>query len=288
MRIRRFDDPVLFQDMIQEFLVIHEAENNLPLGILNSIISGEYSHRDPYLAYVEKDGRPTITIQCTPPYPVLFSYQNPPPDDEILEMILKDLTDFFRDEFVGITGNKELAIRIKDLWEERTGRKAEKKMAMRIYKLDEVRPVHEVLGMIRPAEKRDRKLLIDWFAGFYQEAVQEPSDPARDRKQVDLYLKSDPKLRGLMIWEKGGIPVSMAGYAGPTPNGIRVGSVYTPPEQRKRGYASAVTARLSQHLLDLGYQFCFLFTDLLNPTSNHIYKQIGYKPVCDVDRYDFK
>jgi len=48
-----------------------------------------------------------------------------------------------------------------------------------------------------------------------------------------------------------------------------------------------VTAGVSQYLLDLGYKFCFLFTDLLNPTSNHIYQQIGYKPVCDVDRYDF-
>ena len=91
-----------------------------------------------------------------------------------------------------------------------------------------------------------------------------------------------------MIWEKKGIPVSMAGYAGPTPNGIRIGAVYTPPEQRKKGYASAVTGGLSQHMLDLGYRFCFLFTDLLNPTSNHIYQQIGYKPVCDVDRYVFK
>jgi predicted GNAT family acetyltransferase len=79
----------------------------------------------------------------------------------------------------------------------------------------------------------------------------------------------------------------MAGYAGPTPNGIRIGAVYTPPAQRKNGYASALTARLSQHLLDEGYGFCFLFADLLNPTSNHIYQKIGYKPVCDSDRYLF-
>ena len=129
---------------------------------------------------------------------------------------------------------------------------------------------------------------MDWLDGFYREAVQESPDLARVRRQVDLYMREDSKLRGLMIWEKHGVPVSMAGYAGPTPNGIRVGAVFTPPEQRKRGYASAVTAGLSQHLLGVGYQFCFLFTDLLNPTSNNIYQQIGYKPVCDVDRYTFK
>jgi predicted GNAT family acetyltransferase len=79
----------------------------------------------------------------------------------------------------------------------------------------------------------------------------------------------------------------MAGYAGPTPHGIRIGPVYTPPGQRGRGYASACVARLSQDMLDAGRTYCFLYTDLTNPTSNHIYQQIGYEPVCDVAEYRF-
>lgn len=46
-------------------------------------------------------------------------------------------------------------------------------------------------------------------------------------------------------------------------------------------YASACVAALSQLILDEGKEFCTLFTDLANPTSNHIYQQIGYRPVCD-------
>jgi predicted GNAT family acetyltransferase len=34
-------------------------------------------------------------------------------------------------------------------------------------------------------------------------------------------------------------------------------------------------------LLDRGHRFCFLYTDLANPTSNSIYMRIGYEPVCD-------
>ncbi|MCK5793384.1 MAG: GNAT family N-acetyltransferase [Anaerolineales bacterium] len=288
MKIRRFDDPVLFQERTQDFLLVNEAENNLPLGILNNIISGDYRERDPYLGFVEDKKEPALVALCTPPHPALFSYQKPSPPDEILELVLRDLMDFLGDDFVGISGPKKLAARLKDIWEEMTGRKAEKHMAMRIYKLDVVFPPPISAGSIRSAEKKDRRLLTDWLNGFYREAVQESPDPARARKQVELYLKADPKLRGLMIWEKSGIPVSMAGYTGPTLNGIRVGAVYTPPEHRKRGFASAVTAGLSQHLLDMGFKFCFLFTDLLNPTSNYIYQQIGYNPVCDGDRYDFK
>jgi predicted GNAT family acetyltransferase len=40
-------------------------------------------------------------------------------------------------------------------------------------------------------------------------------------------------------------------------------------------------------MLAEGRRFCFLFTDLGNPTSNHIYQEIGYRPVADVDVYRF-
>ena len=42
-----------------------------------------------------------------------------------------------------------------------------------------------------------------------------------------------------------------------------------------------MTAAVSQLLLEQGHRFCFLYTDLANPTSNSIYSRIGYEPVCD-------
>ena len=80
------------------------------------------------------------------------------------------------------------------------------------------------------------------------------------------------------MWDHGG-PVSMASATGPTPNGIRVNGVYTPPEHRGRGYATACVAALSARLLAEGRRFCFLFTDAANPTSNAIYQRIGYVPL---------
>ena len=81
--------------------------------------------------------------------------------------------------------------------------------------------------------------------------------------------------------------MSMAARARPMTHGVVVNAVYTPPEMRGRGYASACVGHLSQHLLDSGYQFCCLFTDLSNPTSNNIYQRLGYHPVCDYDEYVF-
>lgn len=79
----------------------------------------------------------------------------------------------------------------------------------------------------------------------------------------------------------------MAGVVAHTPHGARIGYVYTPPEWRGRGYASACVAGLSQRVLDSGRRFCFLYTDLSNPTSNALYQRIGYEHVCNVIDYEF-
>jgi len=83
-------------------------------------------------------------------------------------------------------------------------------------------------------------------------------------------------------------PRTMAGSARPTKRAVAVNAVYTPPEWRRRGYASACVAELSRLLLRRGFEFCVLYTDLENPTSNAIYTRIGYRPVRDFLMYDLR
>ena len=63
--------------------------------------------------------------------------------------------------------------------------------------------------------------------------------------------------------------------------------VYTPPEFRRRGYATACVGELSRMLLESGWEFCALFADLANGTANRVYQRIGYRPACDYDQYLF-
>jgi predicted GNAT family acetyltransferase len=160
-------------------------------------------------------------------------------------------------------------------------------MAERIYQLTAVTPVQGVPGYLRRAGTVDRDLLVAWALAFYLEANQQ-TDVERARslaeRNIEARLNTDPG--GYYLWIAG-TPVSLAGCTGPTPNGIRIGPVYTPPEHRNHGYASAAVAALSQLLLERGFRSCFLFTDLSNPTSNKIYQAVGYQPVCDVDEYAF-
>jgi len=174
-----------------------------------------------------------------------------------------------------------------DAWQHATGKQGVRKAALRIYKLTQVKPVTGVPGTMRRITEADRDLVVEWILGFDRDALNEGLERDEARTVVDRYLQADHAHRGLMLWEVEGTPVSMAGYSGPTPHGIRVSAVYTPPALRRRGYASACVGALSRHLLDRGLEFCFLFTDLSNPTSNHIYQEIGYRAVSDVDSYSF-
>jgi predicted GNAT family acetyltransferase len=73
----------------------------------------------------------------------------------------------------------------------------------------------------------------------------------------------------------------MAGVTRAAAGAVRVGPVYTPPGQRRRGYAGALTVAVSQAARDAGAQQVVLFTDLANPTSNALYQRLGCTPVGD-------
>jgi predicted GNAT family acetyltransferase len=63
--------------------------------------------------------------------------------------------------------------------------------------------------------------------------------------------------------------------------------VYTPPKLRQHGYAGACVGAMSAELVARGLR-CILYTDLANPTSNSIYRKLGYEAVAELVRYRFR
>jgi predicted GNAT family acetyltransferase len=203
---------------------------------------------------------------------------------EALRLIAHDVLEF-RPDTPGVTGPVPVSLHFAEIWQALTGKSFRRSMAERIYKLEKVRPPSGVSGHMRRAVETDLALLIEWVTAFQMEAFGEP-DPVAVERMAHNMLVMPPEMRGTYLWEDPH-PVSLVSYGGPTPNGMRIGPVYTPPEFRRTGYASACVAGVSQYLLDTGRKFCTLFTDLANPTSNHIYQEVGYEAVCDVDEYKF-
>jgi uncharacterized protein len=184
----------------------------------------------------------------------------------------------------GVNGPVPLSRQFAELWNAIAGQPYRLGLRERIYQLEVVRPLAEVSGRLRPATIADRDLLLRWVGAFSQEALGEDYRPDA-ASWVDEALAS--ATRGVFLWENRE-PVTLVAYGGPTPHGMRIGPVYTPPQYRRRGFASAATAAVNQRLLDSGRRCCFLYTDLANPTSNHIYQEIGYQPMGDVEVYRFE
>jgi uncharacterized protein len=279
MYVQRYTDPEAFYQRVEAHLMAHEAENNLVFGILNGVRRGDYDN--PYMATVEYEGDLALVVLRTPPYRLLFSA-----DDaiEAAQLIAEDLRGI---EQAGVTGAPQTARAFAEAWSAANGKAFALEMPMHVYKLERIIPAQRAEGTLRRADPaRDFDLLRKWVAGFELDTFGE-TEEAEVERTLQFWLNSTPDARGMFIWERDGQPVTMTGYAGPTPHGIRVNYVYTPPELRRRGYASACVAAVTQYLLDNGRKFCFLFTDRNNPTSNHIYQEIGYELVCDMDSYEF-
>ena len=284
MELTRYTSVEPFYQRAADFLVADEARHNLTLGLCAELQVDLhlYGEQQPYMAIVSDSGQVVATALMTPPYNLTLSSIAAP---DALRVIANDLAGMGQ-TLPGVTGPDGVALRFAEQWAQLHSQRYALAMSLRIYQLTSVRPVAGAPGVLRRATLADRALTARWMGAFQDETEHEAhASPAAAEAATERWLTSHQ--RALYFWVDGEA-VSMAGVTGPTPHGIRVGAVYTPPEYRKRGYASALVAAASQAQLDAGRRFCFLFTDLANPTSNHIYQEIGYEPVCDVDEYRFQ
>jgi uncharacterized protein len=251
-------------------LIAEEARHSLMFGILATLRDHPSFYPESGLWLAEHDGAVKGAAVRTPPHNLVLAR---PQDDAALGALATDIDDEIPGVVAGVPEVEIFAAR----WAERSGRKPVIHRGQGVFQLDRVEPVSGVPGHMRPAETVDRPLLIRWWRAFAEEALGETTTEASVAHQIDHRLEAGHA--GIAIWEDGD-PASVAAFGNPTPNGIRIGPVYTPPERRGRGYASALVADLSERLLRKR-RFCFLYTDLANPTSNKIYEQIGYRRVCD-------
>lgn len=277
MQLRRFDNVEEFWHHAQNYLLQHEAEHNLLLGISHALLHyPEHYPEPPYLAIAESNGEILAAAIGTPPYKLVLSKAR---ELNALTSIAQDLQDY-PEQLPGVSGLVAEVEAFLQAWQTLTGQSYRLLREMRIHSLTRVKPIVTASGYLRTAKGGDRPLLLEWFAAFASQVGEVISQDAQ--QAVDSGLKR----QSIYLWEDG-IPVSWASGSQSLPAAGRIGPVYTPPQYRRKGYATACVAALSQKLLDQGCHRCFLFTDLANSTSNHIYREIGYRPICDWHDYSF-
>lgn len=155
----------------------------------------------------------------------------------------------------------------------------------RLLELTELTRSAAAAGRLRSAELGDVELVTRWLAAFHADADEQAGHPrGPEGDEVPSYDVVARRIESGRIWlwaDETGRPVHLTGFNHPSFGAQRIGPVYTPREQRGRGYASAAVAEVSRRILAAGARPC-LFTDQANPTSNRIYQAIGYRPVVDM------
>ena len=293
MKLTRYQGAAEFLQHARGPLEEQEAANNLIVGIPARVVElpGVFGLHQIYLATVNDGDKLVAAAVRTPPHPLIL-YSARGADEEPLRLIVDDLQAFMAGEdptipaaqLSGVNAHADTARAFAGLWTARTGQPHELAMNMRIYELREVTPPQNARGSLRQARQDELDLLTEWVFWFNVDCHLPEIDKAKARETALRHLDGG----SMFLWDVDGAAVAMAARGRNSSHGVTIGMVYTPPELRGRGYASACVAALSQQLLDAGWEFCDLYTDLANPTSNSIYQRIGYRPVCDANVYHFK
>ncbi|MBX3020141.1 MAG: GNAT family N-acetyltransferase [Bdellovibrionales bacterium] len=263
--------PLLYKD---------EPTNSLMLGLCEGMLTNPPKN-SPLLVRVVKDNETVSAAIQTPPMNLVITYTDQVALAELVKVLKNSNADF-----PGVVGPAKESELFANEWSKLIGKKTKLGMGQKIYRLDEVRFPSCVEGSFRPASADEAEIVFDWIIAFAKESL--PASDQRGEEHWRMFAQNAVQKQTAHFWIYENQPVSIAFVSRPTRHGVSLNGVYTPAEFRKNGFASAVVAHLSQKMLDAGKEFCVLYTDLSNPTSNKIYQEIGYREVSDSKHFLFE
>ncbi len=182
----------------------------------------------------------------------------------------------------GVMAEPEIAAAFVEAYKAVCGAMPELSTRLMAYECPRVRPPSGVPGRAVKACERHVEAVARFRGGFLSEIY--GTSASREELLRDAYGLVQGG--GLFVWETDGQAVGMAALGHRSKRYVRVNNVYTLPEHRKKGCASALVAYISQSALDDGVT-PMLYADYDYPASNAVYRSIGYLEAGRIDEYSF-
>ncbi|MED1609910.1 MULTISPECIES: GNAT family N-acetyltransferase [Bacillus cereus group] len=268
IQLHVYEEIVNFKEEVTPFLEKNELENNLILGVLQMV------HQPIFMGIAKQGEEIAVVFLQTEEKKQIIVATSEMAEEDIVELA-KKLAEVYPN-VPGLIGNKKIVQRLAEEIAVLENKKTTVAMEQGIYELKQVKKKWNGDGVFREVNSDELTLIKQWIYQFCED-VNLPTTK-EEAKQTAHTLITNHRLFGL---EVDGKLVSVAAKTRPTKNNITVNFVYTPKEERKKGYASNCVAALSQRMLDEGYKTTTLYTDLANPTSNKIYQEIGYEQIAE-------
>ena len=259
----------------ERWLYEHEAINNVILGICSDLQRApERFQQAPLLLSIEDDSGVCGAALMTPPHHLVLAHM---PDSAVT--VLAEYITAKEIEIPGIFGTLPLVRAFAKEMNLAIGRPFRRTMGFLLYLCQGSDCPRSVEGTMRTVSETDRALLLQWQREFDEEA-----STGLDAETSKSAMKQAIADQSVYVWETEKCEVVCIAVVGrQSKRGATITLVYTPLVERKRGYASALVANVTNHLLERGKQFVTLYTDEENPASNSVYRQIGYRQVAEFE-----
>ena len=270
MKIVRHATAAEFRKFYQPWLMEKEDLNNGLLSLASVLLNEEHVFSPPYwFGGVSTDEKIIgCGIHAHPDGLVLTELP-----EEALPYIVKSLGPL-RNQLCRVYGPVDTAEKFAELWGEIVNVAPQIQSRWHIYRATHlIPPRNGAQGYLRSGNIADSKLVRKWGRAYGEEI------PA----QLDIADFMNRKLDSgdLYIWENGS-PMTLVTLSGRTDHGIKISAVYTPPEYRGHGYASAAVIAIGQSMLDIGMRWITLSAEIDNP-AERVYQRIGFEIIgCNI------
>lgn len=274
--ITAYRTPQAFLDATERLLEQRELENNLILGLCNGFADRTRVYDTcVFINAVEDSEIRASSIRTVSKAVVSGTTQD-------LRHI-KALADHYSDNGIDLTGVVGES-RYSKAFAAFYGKPQVGERTMIAHRLASVNDLPSATGDLKVADRNDINLLTEWTQRFEEDTG---TFPRRSDAQIRSSTEKMVGAGTVFKWVDNGETVSIAAIVRRKRRFGIVGLVYTPDRWRGKGYASGAVKRLSRHILQSGSEYCGLFTDRANPTSNNIYRRIGYVPTTEFTDIEF-
>ena len=259
-----------YAERTADLLTGDPAAHTVPLTVLETVRRGHrWSEEAMLFGWFEDGGEVRGAVFRTPPFELLLAVVPEEATAELVAALRAADADV-----PGVNGDVEGVDRFVEAWTAATGQRGTTTLALDLYELGTLQhPEPPPAGRGRAAEAPDLDVAVRFYTAFQEEAPTPSTD-------VVPLVRERMDDRRLWLWDDAaGLPVSLAARTPAVAGVARIAPVYTPPEHRRRGYATAVTAACTADALARDAERVVLYTDVADPSANAMYQRVGFRPI---------